>query len=103
MVASTPEESPFMRHFMGALKKHGQHRVKLMKAIPGQEFNKYEALFLQYSFENEVDQELRSLARHNLNDRELDAWADLHRMLSMDVYVKHASTSCSRGGGEGRP
>ena len=56
-VTSAPE-SPFMRHFMLALKKQGKHHANLMKAISGPDFYNYRALFLQYSFGNYADQDL---------------------------------------------
>ena len=59
-----------------------------MKAISGPDFYRYRALFLQFHFGNHADQDLQTLARCNLNDREVDAWADLHRTLSMDAYAK---------------
>ena len=65
---TTDLQSPFMRHLMLALKKQGKHHANLMKAISGPDFYSYQALFLQYTFGTHMDQDLRTLARCNLNE-----------------------------------
>ena len=84
--ASTTPQS--IREFLRALKKAGAERSQLMSKIPGPEYYSARAYYLQYKHGNFADLELRSAARRGLNDKETDAWEDLHGLLSQDAFAE---------------
>lgn len=59
-----------------------------MTTIPGPQYYRCRALYLQPRFENLADLDLQSPARRNLNDQELDAWVELHRTITQDALAE---------------
>ena len=89
MVAGDSSATPqSIRGFLRALKKEGAERSQLMSKIPGPEYYRARAHYLQYKYGNFADLELRSAARRGLNDHETDAWEDLHGLISQDAFAE---------------
>lgn len=59
-----------------------------MTTIPGPQYYRCRVLYLQHRYGNPADLELQSPACRNLNDRELDAWVELHRMIARDALAE---------------
>lgn len=59
-----------------------------MSKVSGQEYYRARAYHLQCKHGNYADLDLSSAARRGLNDREIDAWEDLHRLLPQDAFAE---------------
>ena len=71
-----------------AAKQAGTERKKLMTTIPGPQYYHCRTLYLQHRFGDLAALDLQSPARRNLNDRELDSWVELHRMIAQDALAE---------------
>ena len=87
MVADDAKTPQSIREFLRALKKAGAERSQLVSKIPGQEYYRARAHYLQYKYGNFADLDLKSVARRGLNDKETDAWEDLHGLISQDAFA----------------
>jgi len=79
---------PAFKFLYTAVKLAGPERKKLMTNIPGPQYYRSRALYLQHRYGNLADLELQSPACRHLNDRELDAWQDLHRTIAQDALAE---------------
>ena len=86
--SSTAIRDPAFKFLYAAAKQAGAERKKLMTTIPGPQYYRCRALYLQHRFGNLADLDLQSPARRNLNERELDAWVELHRTIAQDVLAE---------------
>ena len=66
----------------------GTKRKKLMTTIPGPQYYRCRALYLQHRYGNLADLELQSPGHRNLKDKELDAGVELHRMIAQDALAE---------------
>ena len=85
---ATARRDPAFKFLYAAVKQSGTERKKLMTTIPGPQYYRCRALYLQHCFGNLAELDLQSPARRSLNDRELDAWVDLHRMITQDALAE---------------
>ena len=79
---------PAFKFLYTAAKQAGTECKKLMTTIPGPQYYRCRAIHLQHRYGNLADLDLQSPARRNLNDKELDAWADLHRTIAQDALAE---------------
>lgn len=86
--SANAQRDPFFKFLYTATKQAGTERKKLMITISGPQYYRCCALYLQHRYGNLADLDLQSPARWNLNDRELDAWVKLHRMITQDALAK---------------
>ena len=86
--SSTAICDPAFKFLYAAAKQAGAERKKLMTTIPGTQSYRCRALYLQHRFGNFADLDLQSPARRNLNERELDAWVELHRTIAQDALAE---------------
>ena len=87
-ITATARRDPAFKFLYAAVKQSGNERKKLMTTIPGPQYYRCQALYLQHCFGNRAELDLQSPARHSLNDRELKAWVDLHRMITQDALAE---------------
>ena len=71
-----------------AAKQAGTECKKLMTTIPGPQYYRCHALYLQHRYGNHAGLELQSPGRNNLKDRELNAWVELYRMIAQDALAE---------------
>lgn len=86
--SSTAIRDPAFKFLYAAAKQASAERKKLMTTIPGPQYYRCRALYLQHRFGNLADLDPQSPARHNLNERELDAWVELHRTIAQDALAE---------------
>ena len=86
--SSTAIRDPAFKFLYAAAKQAGAERKKLMTTIPGTQYYRCRALYLQHRFGNLADLDLQSPARRSLNERELDAWVELHRTIAQDALAE---------------
>ena len=86
--SATASPDPAFKFLYTADKQAGTEHKKLMTTIPGSQYYHCQALYLQHRYGNLADLELQSPTRRNLNDRELDAWVELHRMIAQDALAE---------------
>ena len=78
----TASRDPYFKFLYTAAKQAGTKRKKLMTTIPGPQYYRCRALYLQHRYGNMADLELQSRGHRNLKDKELNAWVELHRMIA---------------------
>ena len=86
--SSTAIRDPAFKFLYAAAKQVGAERKKLMTTIPGPQYYRCRALYLQHRFGNLADLDVQSPARSNLNEREHDAWVELHRTIAQDALAE---------------
>ena len=86
--SSTAIRDLAFKFLYAAAKQAGAERKKLMTTIPGPQYYRCRALYLQHRFGNLADLDTQSPARRNLNERELDAWVELHRTIAQDALAE---------------
>ena len=59
-----------------------------MTTIPGPQYYRCRALYLQHRYGNLADLELQSPGCRNLKDKELDVWVELHQMIAHDALAE---------------
>ena len=64
-----------------------------MNTITSPQYYRAHALYLQYKYGNYADLYLNNAVRRGLNDREVDAWVQLHRTISQDAFAKLVAIS----------
>ena len=64
-----------------------------MNTVSGPQYYRARALYLQHKHGNFADLDLSSAVRRGLNDREQDAWVQLHRTLSQDAFAELVAMS----------
>ena len=87
-VSDKVKASPTIQGFLRGLKQSGPERTKLMNIIQGPQYYRAHALYLQYKHGHFADLDLNHDVRHGLNDREEDAWVQLHRTLGQDAFTE---------------
>lgn len=92
-VSGKVKSSPTIQGFIRGLKQTGPTRTKLKNTIPGSQYYRARALYFQYKHGNFADLDLNSTVRRGLNDREEDAWVQLHRTLCQDAFVELVAMS----------
>ena len=85
--------SPTIRGLLRALKQPCSGRTKLMNTITSPQYFRARALYLQYKYSNYAYLELNNAVRRGLNDREVDAWVQLHRTISQDALAELVAIS----------
>ena len=92
-VSDKVKSSPTIQGFIRGLKQTGPERTKLMNTIPGSQYYRARALYFQYKHSNFADLDLNCTVRCGLNDREQDAWVQLHRTLCQDAFAELVAMS----------
>ena len=87
-VSDKVKASPTIQGFLRGLKQSGPERTKLMNIIQGPHYYRARALYLQYKHGHFADLDLNHDVRHGLNDREQDAWVQLHCTLGQDAFTE---------------
>ena len=64
-----------------------------MNTITGPQYYHTRALYFQYKYSNYADLDLNNAVRCGLNDREVDAWVQLHRTISQDAFAELVTIS----------
>ena len=86
--SGTASRDPAFKFLYTAAKQAGTEYKKLMTTIPGPQYYRCHALYLQHRYGNLAGLELQSPGRRNLKDRELDAWVELHQMIAQNALAK---------------
>ena len=85
--------SPTIHELLRALKQSCSEHTKLMNTITSPQYYRAHALYLQYKYGNYADLYLNNAVCRGLNDREVDAWVQLHRTISQDAFAKLVAIS----------
>ena len=64
-----------------------------MNTITGPQYYCAGALYLQHKHGNYADLDLNNAVPRGLNEREVDAWVQLHRTLSQDSFTELVAMS----------
>lgn len=84
----TATHDPAFKFLYTAAKQASIERKKLTTTIPGPQYYRCRALYLQHRFGNLANLDLQSPARRNLNDWDLDAWVELHHTIAQDALAE---------------
>lgn len=86
--SANTSRDPAFKFLYTAARQAGTKRKKLMTTIPGPQYYRCRALYLQHRFGDLAALDQQSPARRNLNARELDLWVELHRMIAQDALAE---------------
>ena len=92
-VSDKVKSSPTIQGFLRVLKLAGLERTKLKNTITRPQYYRAPALYFQHKHGNFADLDLSSAVRRGLNDREQDAWVQLHRTLCQDAFAELVAMS----------
>lgn len=92
-VSDKVKSSPTIQGFLRALKLAGLECTKLMNTIIRPQNYRAPALYFQHKHGNFADLDLSSAVWRGLNDREQDAWVQLHRTLCQDAFAELVAMS----------